>query len=251
MCIRAELYKLNVYGEWCALRVAFSDLATCFQTRIRSSSHTRIPPEVQTCSGRSWSSTLLYTREGELIFRHGDHERKFHANSLTASQTSPSLAYVAFYSDIEHEVLKVTGGRRVTVTYNLYLVDPTSKVGARVGIPNFKGVSNLQATLQGLLKSPEFLSEGGTLGFGLTHLYPVTSETNLQEMTSYLKGADAHVYQACRELQLQPSLQVIYGDNEGDRETGIMLDRIAQVRIATTKPRATRALWWRNRVVCP
>jgi len=46
-------------------------------------------------------------------------------------------------------------------------------------------------------------------------------------MASRLKGADAHVYQACRELQLQPSLQVIYDDNESNRETGIMLDTIA------------------------
>jgi len=57
---------------------------------------------------------------GELVLRHGDHEWKFDANSLTASQSSPSLAYVAFYSDLEHEVLEVTSGRQVTVTYNLY-----------------------------------------------------------------------------------------------------------------------------------
>jgi len=97
---------------------------------------------------------------GKLIFRHDDHEWKFDANSLTASQPSPSLAYVAFYSDVEHKVLKVTSGRRVTLTYNLYLVDPTSKVGDPVDIPSFKGVSSLQATLQGLLKSPEFLPDG-------------------------------------------------------------------------------------------
>ena len=38
------------------------------------------------------------------------------------------------------------------------------------------------------------MPDGGTLGFGLAHLYPVTSKTELQEMTSYLKGEDAHVY---------------------------------------------------------
>ena len=163
---------------------------------------------------------------GELVFHHGDHEWKFDANSLTASQPSPSLAYVAFYSDIEHEVLKVTSGRRVSLTYNLYLMDPTSRVGAPVDEPSFKGVSNLQTTLRGLLKTPEFLPNGGTLGFGLVHLYPVTFQTKLQEMASYLKGADALVYQACRDLQLKPSLQVIYDDNESDQETGIMLDTI-------------------------
>ena len=47
-------------------------------------------------------------------------------------------------------------------------------------------------------------------------------------MTSHLKGADAHVYQTCRELRLQPSLQMIYDDNQSRPGYGIMLDEIAQ-----------------------
>ena len=162
---------------------------------------------------------------GELVLRHKDREWKFDAVSLTTPQ-SPSLTYVAFYSDIEHEILKVTSGRRVTITYNLYLVDPTSKPGAPAITPNLSMASNLQNTLRGLLKSPEFLPHGGTLGFGLAHLYPVTRNTELQEMTNYLKGEDAHVYQACRDLQLQPSLQMIYDDSESSKKHGIMLDHI-------------------------
>jgi hypothetical protein len=164
---------------------------------------------------------------GELVLRHKGHEWKFDANSLTVSQSSPSLAYIAFYSDIEHEVLEVTSGRRVTVTYNLYFVDPLLRPEASAVAPDFKSFSNLRTTLQGLLKSPEFLPNGGTLGFGLAHLYPVTFETKLQDMKKYLKGEDAHVYRDCRELQLQPSLRVIYDDNEsGEGEYGIMLNRI-------------------------
>ena len=64
---------------------------------------------------------------GELVLRHKGHEWKFDAKALTASQSSPSLACVAFCSDIEYEVLKVTAGRRITVTFNLYLVDPLSR----------------------------------------------------------------------------------------------------------------------------
>ena len=164
---------------------------------------------------------------GELVLRHKDQEWKFDANTLTASKSSPSLAYVAFYSDIEHEVLKVTSGRRVTVTYNLYLVDPASRPEGSTVTQNVQsGVSKLRTTLQGLLKSPEFLPDGGLLGFGLVHLYPVTSDTNLREMTGYLKGEDAYVYRTCRELQLQPSLRVIYDDDRGEPEYGIMVDRI-------------------------
>jgi len=112
---------------------------------------------------------------GELIPRHKDREWTFDANILTSSQPSPSIAYIAFYSDIEHEVLKVTSGHRITITHNLYLVDPTP--GERIPsiVPNLRDISNLESTLQNLLKSPEFLPDGGTPGIpGLTHLYPVT-----------------------------------------------------------------------------
>ena len=168
---------------------------------------------------------------GELALRHKGREWKFDANSLTALQSPPSLAYVAFYSDIEHEVLKVTSGRRVTITYNLYLVDPVLKPETSATAPNMNNVSNLQTTLRELLKSPEFLPNGGTLGFGLAHLYPVTFETKLREMASCLKGEDAHVYRACREAQLQPSLRVIYDDFQSGYPAGrygIMMDHIAK-----------------------
>jgi hypothetical protein len=166
---------------------------------------------------------------GELVLRHKDREWKFDAKSLTTSQSSPSLAYVAFYSDTEHEVLKVTSGRRITLTYNLYLVNPALRPEASAVAPNFKSISNLQTTLQGSLKSPEFLPGGGMLGFGLAHLYPVTFGTKLQDLASYLKGEDAHVYRACREAQLQPLLRMVYDDNQsGASEYGIMLDQIVK-----------------------
>jgi len=163
---------------------------------------------------------------GELVLRHKDREWNFGAKTLTVSQTSPSLAYVAFHSDIEHEVLKVTSGRRVTVTYNLYLIDPSSKPEAPAVTTNAQSVSNFQTTLQGLLKSPEFLPEGGTLGFGLAHPYPFTLDTDLEEMINHLKGEDLHMYRACRELQLWPSLQIIYENRWSKWRCDIMLDRI-------------------------
>lgn len=115
---------------------------------------------------------------GELVFHHKEREWTFDANFLTSLQPSPSLAYVAFYSDIEHEVLKVTSGSRVTLTYNLYLVPHGPTPGAPVPSnlpvgsvkPNLKDVTNFQATLRRLLKSPEFMPEGGTLAFNLAHL---------------------------------------------------------------------------------
>jgi hypothetical protein len=156
-----------------------------------------------------------------------DHEWEFDANSLTLHH-SASPVYAAFYSDLEPEVLKVTSGRSVTVTYNLYLVDPTSNLRASSLTSNVKSVSNLQSTLRRLLRSPESLPDGGALGFGLVHLYPVNFNTKLQSITNYLKGEDAHVYRTCRELQLEPPLRIIYDDNESGSEYGIMLDEMVQ-----------------------
>ena len=233
MHIRAQLYKLNVYGNSgrsVSPNVVPSDLvASILDQGSFFKSHKDTPRGTDMLG----SLVIIYPTAhegGELVLRHKDKEWKFDANSLTSSQSPPSLAYVAFYSDIEHEVLKVTSGRRVTVTYNLYLVDPVLKPGAPTVTQDFKNVSNLQTTLQGMLKSPEFLPDGGTLGFGLAHLYPVTFETKLQEMTSYLKGQDAHVYRACRELQLQPLLRVIYDDYQsgGGVEYGVMVDKIVR-----------------------
>ena len=164
---------------------------------------------------------------GELVLDHEGHEWKFDPNILTASRSSPSLAYVAFSGDIKHGILPVTAGRSVTVTYNLYIVDPSSKSRSPTPTENAQSDSNLETTLRRLLESPEFLPKGATLGFGLAHLYPVTEDMDLSEMEGRLKGEDAHVYRVCQEFQLDPSLKIIYDDYRNGKEYGIMLDRIA------------------------
>ena len=161
-----------------------------------------------------------------MVLRRKGHEWTFDANTLAASRSSPSLAYVAFYRDIEHEVLPVTAGGIVTVTYNLYLVEPSSKPRASVGAENVESDSNLHDTLEGLLGKSEFMPKGGILGFGLAHLYPVGSGTTMREMTCRLKGEDAHVYRVCQKLGLGPSLKIIYDDTE---DLGIMVNEFEWV----------------------
>ena len=123
-----------------------------------------------------------------------------------SDELATSLAYIAFYSDIEHEVLKITSGHRITLTYNLYSAPskPNLKPTALTVIPGPNVSESFQTALRALLKSPEFLPGGGNLGFGLVHLYPVTFKTSLEDLIQYLKGEDAHIYRACQELQ--PSL---------------------------------------------
>jgi hypothetical protein len=44
-----------------------------------------------------------------------------------------------------------------------------------------------------LLENPEFMAEGGTLAFGLRHVYPIKDDLN--HVYKILKGSDAVVYQ--------------------------------------------------------
>jgi len=167
---------------------------------------------------------------GELILRHLDREWTFDANALMALRSPPSLAYVAFYSDIEHEVLKVTSGHRVTLTYNLYSTpsELNPKTTALAVTPDSNAIDKFQTTLRALLKSPDFLPKGGTLGFGLVHLYPVTFKTELENLVRYLKGEDAHVYRACRELQLEPALRMLYDDSGSGPEFGVLMGEMVE-----------------------
>ena len=105
---------------------------------------------------------------------------------------------MAFFSDIEHEVAPVTSGHRITLTYNLYLDDggPVSGNDAVSGDlippqpPNQEGFCE---TFKTLLGNPEFMADGGTLAFGLRHVYLIIKES-LEHVYNVLKGSDAVVY---------------------------------------------------------
>jgi hypothetical protein len=56
---------------------------------------------------------------GELVLRSKKDEFVFDAASILSDRLN-HIAYVAFYSDVDHEVREVLEGHRVTITYNLY-----------------------------------------------------------------------------------------------------------------------------------
>ncbi len=59
-----------------------------------------------------------------------------------------------------------------------------------------------------LLANPEFLGDGGTLTFGLRHVYPI--KKSLKYVYGVLKGSDAVVYQSVRTLRFEPALYLYY-----------------------------------------
>jgi hypothetical protein len=149
---------------------------------------------------------------GELIMRKGEDEWSFDAASVLAECQDPHIAYVALYSDIEHEVSMVKSGHRISVTYNLYYDDDA---GARtIPVSLSPNALALKKTLDALLLDSSFLPEGGWLGFNLEHKYPVEMSRDgpyfsLNEISKRLKGLDAETVRVAKELSLHVSLRAL------------------------------------------
>jgi hypothetical protein len=161
---------------------------------------------------------------GALFLRHHGHEWIFDSAQALAALDQPTIGYVAFFSDIEHEVAQVTSGHRITLTYNLYFDDVSGPVSdndavsknpiplqLQLQLPNQEG---FRKAFKALLENPEFMAEGGTLAFGLRHVYPIKG--SLKHVYNVLKGSDAVVFQSMRGLGFDPVLYVYY---DKDRDT--------------------------------
>ncbi|KAI1787739.1 hypothetical protein LXA43DRAFT_1098017 [Ganoderma leucocontextum] len=200
--VRAELYKLNVYeSDTPRAENMFGSLVVVLPT----------PHE-----------------GGALVLRHNERQWTFESGELLAEPGAASrVAFVSFFSDVEHEVLPVRSGHRLTVTYNLYF-SPTraiysapSTTGLRVLQPSGANTSTVSTALAALLADPSILPEGGTLGFGLQHQYPLLrswtcGDSNpLEALQGWLKGSDAALFRACTEQRLTPLLRIVLEEETG------------------------------------
>jgi hypothetical protein len=161
---------------------------------------------------------------GALLLRHRGQEWTFDSGEVLAvAEDQPSIGYVAFFSDIEHEVTPVTSGHRITLTYNLYFddggpVSPNDAVSEHLISPGPPNQVRFRDAFESLLGNPEFLADGGTLAFGLRHVYPIKDD--LGHVYNILKGSDAVVYQSVLALGYEPMLYVYY------KERGVMIDKL-------------------------
>ncbi|EME83883.1 uncharacterized protein MYCFIDRAFT_135221, partial [Pseudocercospora fijiensis CIRAD86] len=175
--LRAEHYQLNVYSGPSGL----------FKAQVDT-------PRSETQVGSLVVCLPVAFRGGELAVRHQGHEI-LHDWSSNAADTQNSIQWAAFYSDCEHEVLEVTHGHRVTLTYNLFLASGTGLLGEKPlnlepkRLPLFR-------QLQNTLRSPDFMPIGGYIGIHLTHSYPHTNEKLYGLVPKMLNGVDMAVYQS-------------------------------------------------------
>ncbi|KAI0747530.1 hypothetical protein C8Q74DRAFT_1222904 [Fomes fomentarius] len=217
--IRAELYKLNIYGPGSFFKphvdtprseLQFGSLVIVFPTaheggalKIRYANDTQREAEEPDAQRPEWT---------------------FDSGSLLAACTQPSIAYVAFFSDVEHEVLPVLSGHRITITYNLYWTT-SSETSANpptfIPRPISTAEDGLRETTRKLLNDPTFLPDGGHLMFGLSHQYPMAPATEddaarkaLNDVSLRLKANDAVIYKVMQELSLHASLKILYLSKE-------------------------------------
>lgn len=167
---------------------------------------------------------------GSLLFRHKNKEWSFDS-AAEVTQSTSSVGFAAFYSDVEHEVTPVTFGHRVTLTYNLYLDNKSpisiSNAATRLTDPMY---GSLRAAFEEALADISFLPDGGIVGFGLNHQYAVRSKNETQDtvkdLVDYLKGSDATLYKVCKDMALAANLRLIY---HAEGECHVMMDRFIDV----------------------
>jgi hypothetical protein len=230
--VKAELYKLNVYGKYLIfvhpyLRLRLSG------TMLLLGKGSFFKPHVDTPRGEKMFGSLVVVfptphEGGALFLRHRGHEWIFDSAKALAGVNQPTIGYVAFFSDIEHEVAPVTSGHRITLTYNLYFdggdgLENDAPVPKHLIPPQPPNQEGFSETFKALLGNPDFMAQGGTLAFGLRHVYPI--EKSLEHIHDVLKGSDAVVYQSVRALGFDPVLYVYYRDEYG-RPQGVMVDKL-------------------------
>ena len=182
---------------------------------------------------------------GALHLRHRGQEWTFDSATALSTARPSSVGYIAFFSDVEHEVTPVVSGHRVTLTYNLYFDDDSWRELAPAGNLTSEPVTfpaqvetkeqGFRTALSALLENPEFLPDGGMLGFGLQHVYQVEGGRGLDHVYGLLKGSDATVYRAVRALGFEPVLYLYFeskrleGMYDNDFLEAGLIDRVIQI----------------------
>ncbi|KAI8865681.1 hypothetical protein GQ42DRAFT_110934, partial [Ramicandelaber brevisporus] len=158
-----ELCKMNVYKE-----------GDMFRPHVDTITDPRLVASLVLCLPSPFTG-------GELTVSHCDdkHVVKFGGSGVDANEDEDEQCnWAAFYTDCVHEILPVTSGYRVTVTYNLLGVrDSIQRSPLVIDSPI---ISVIRAVLRSGFK--------GKLAVPAQHAYPHTSGLKFE-----LKGADAVV----------------------------------------------------------
>ncbi|KXN86763.1 hypothetical protein AN958_09623 [Leucoagaricus sp. SymC.cos] len=202
--IRVEPYKLNVYGKGGFFK-----------------SH-KDTPRTLDMFGSLVIVLPMEHKGGNLLLHHRGRELDFYAPTFLKGAPQATVAYVAFYSDVDHEVLEVTAGHRVTITFNLFFdparASPVSDA-QHLRIPD----NPFTVALRQNLCDKTFVNSYQYLGFGFEYSYPKRADEYDGNLIPCLKGPDAFLFRALTELGARPQLRYLYRSEYGSCDFWVML----------------------------
>lgn len=163
---------------------------------------------------------------GALRFRHGGKEYPFDTAESTApgshaldavDPTAPpepgvfEVAYLAYFSDTDHDIDIVQSGWRVTLTYYLSL-KPKPSPRIPENTLSHTLIQPLVQAMDKMFHDPSFLGDGGVIGFGLRHRYHSEDLVKGRLSGENLKGSDTVLWTGSRNLAHDCRICVVYKD---------------------------------------
>jgi hypothetical protein len=102
----------------------------------------------------------------------------------------------------------VTSGVRLTLAYDIYTTNPFTSIASSLNPSSFPFGERISEALD----NPDFLKDGGTIGFTLVHSYPIYSEEVdfRKDFPQLLKGCDALLYRIALSLDIEIQLRAVY-----------------------------------------
>lgn len=118
---------------------------------------------------------------GQLILEHGSDKATVdwshaHEHLKGEARTPLALPWVFFYSDVQHEILPVQSGHRLTLAYDVFS-SPGVTYQSTEALHNIVHVSDttIYRDLKAFLDDAALFSTGSTLALSLMHEYPVVT----------------------------------------------------------------------------
>ena len=187
--VHAELYKLNVYSAPSGI----------FKSHVDTPRSDNQFGSLVVCLPASHEG-------GNLVIRHNSRVVNYDWSS------SKEIEWAAFYSDCEHEVLQVTQGHRITLTYNLTFVYSRG-LPPKISTHIYK--TPLYNDLQAALEKPGFMAKGGILGFACNHSYAHSRKNQDRlNLPAGLKGVDMIIYATFAALGLRAAVRPVLDDSK-------------------------------------
>ncbi|KAK7677248.1 hypothetical protein QCA50_019749 [Cerrena zonata] len=178
-----------------------------------------LEPHVDTPSEESGFGSLVIVfptahEGGSLVLRDAGETWTVNPAHDISMNPDPCVAFVAFHGDVEREVLPVTSGYCITMTYRLYY-DMASPTLTYIPTSPDSNSEQLKAAFMSMLDNPNLLPKGGYLGFGLSRSYNLkglSPYSGLDSLARELEGSDALLLKICKDLSIDVSLRILYRD---------------------------------------